>query len=299
MSTESLIITTHSNSIYKMLSMVKYLSTLFLIILTTSCQDKHHKDFTYEMATTKETITSTDQKSTTPSESTNDAINRQINAKKKIIKDGRIGLKVSDLESAKLNVDALLSKYGGYYAKEIFKNTDWESSYILTIRVSSVHLEKMISDIEIDNGEILYKEIEARDVTDQFIDLQTRLENKRSYLLRYNELLKKANSIKEILEIEEKIRGLEEEIESTTGKLKYISDLVDYSTLNLTLSKQKDLKFKPVNQYKFFERLKQSLSRGWYSFINVLLFIVKLWPLWIVAFAIIIWRKHSIIKNHK
>lgn len=299
MSTESLIITTHSNSIYKMLSMVKYLSTLFLIILTTSCQDKHHKDFTYEMATTKETITSTDQKSTTPSESTNDVINRQINAKKKIIKDGRIGLKVSDLESAKLNVDALLSKYGGYYAKEIFKNTDWESSYILTIRVSSVHLEKMISDIEIDNGEILYKEIEARDVTDQFIDLQTRLENKRSYLLRYNELLKKANSIKEILEIEEKIRGLEEEIESTTGKLKYISDLVDYSTLNLTLSKQKDLKFKPVNQYKFFERLKQSLSRGWYSFINVLLFIVKLWPLWIVAFAIIIWRKHSIIKNHK
>lgn len=299
MSTESLIITTHSNSIYKMLSMVKYLSTLFLIILTTSCQDKHHKDFTYEMATTKETITSTDQKSTTPSESTNDAINRQINAKKKIIKDGRIGLKVSDLESAKLNVDALLSKYGGYYAKEIFKNTDWESSYLLTIRVSSVHLEKMISDIEIDNGEILYKEIEARDVTDQFIDLQTRLENKRSYLLRYNELLKKANSIKEILEIEEKIRGLEEEIESTTGKLKYISDLVDYSTLNLTLSKQKDLKFKPVNQYKFFERLKQSLSRGWYSFINVLLFIVKLWPLWIVAFAIIIWRKHSIIKNHK
>ena len=61
-------------------------------------------------------------------------------------------------------------------------------------------------------------------MTDQFIDLETRLENKRNYLKRYNDLLLKANSIKEILEIEEKIRALEEEIESATGQLKYLSD---------------------------------------------------------------------------
>jgi len=45
--------------------------------------------------------------------------------------------------------------------------------------------------------------------------------------LKLKELLKQAQSVKEILEIEEKIRGWEEKIESTAGRLIYLRDLVD------------------------------------------------------------------------
>src|SRR5699024_12383858 len=111
-------------------------------------------------------------------------------------------------------------------------------------------------------GELQYKEIDARDVNDQFIDLETRLENKRSYLKRYKDLLSKAKSVKEILEIEESIRKIEEEVESTVGRLKYLSDQVDYSSLELRIAEEKEFKYKPEKQDSFFERFKQSLSRS-------------------------------------
>ena len=159
---------------------------------------------------------------------------------------------------------------------------------------------KFISDVETGGGEILYKEIDARDVTDQFIDLETRLENKRNYLKRYNDLLVKANSIKEILEIEEKIRALEEEIESATGKLNYLNDLVDYSTLDLTISKQRDFKYNPVKRDEFSEKLKQSFSKGWFGFVDFFLFLINIWPFWIIITLIYyLWKKYKMKRKRK
>lgn len=214
--------------------------------------------------------------------------------KKKIIKDGRIGLKVADLEKTKTRIDTLVRSYDGYYANENFNNSDWESSYNLKIRLPFSNFEKFIAVIESGIGEVLYKGIDARDVTDQFIDLETRLETKRNYLSRYNDLLKQAKSIKEILDIEEKIRVLEEEIDSTTGRLKYLSDLVEYSTLDLTISKRKDFKYNPVDRDKYSERLKQSLSRGWLGFVDFTLFLIKVWPFWIIVILLtFFWRKYK------
>jgi len=217
---------------------------------------------------------------------------------KKIIKDGRMGIQVSDLDQSKAVIESLVKKHEGYYASESLSNTDYESSWQLKIRIPSGKFEAFISDVESGEGEILYKEIQSRDVTDQFIDLESRLDTKRNYLARYNELLKKAKDVKEILEIQEKIRILEEEIDSTTGRLKYLSNQVDYSTLDLTLSKQKDYKFKPEHRSKFFERLKFSLSRGWFGFVNFILFLIKLWPFWIIiALIYYSWKKYKRRRN--
>ena len=131
-------------------------------------------------------------------------------------------------------------------------------------------------------------------MTDQFVDLETRLANKRSYLKRYNDLLKQAKTIKEILEIEEKIRGIEEEIESATGRLNYLSDQVDYSTLDLLISKSKEYKFHPDNRDRFSEQLKQSLSKGWFVFVDFVLLLLKIWPFWVIVVLIIyFWRKYK------
>lgn len=212
---------------------------------------------------------------------------------KKIIKDGRMNLRVSDLYQSKATVGSLVRKHEGYFANESYSNTDYESSYQLKIRIPSGKFEAFISDVETGEGEILYKEIQSRDVTDQFIDLEGRLDTKKNYLARYKELLNKAKDVKEILEIEEKIRLLEEEIDSTTGRLNYLSNQVDYSTLDLTLSKQKDYKFKPEHRDKFTEMLKLSVSKGWFGFVHFVLFLIRLWPFWIVAALIFYsWKRY-------
>lgn len=278
--------------------MRKILSIFILTILITSCHQKQTDKASYALADIEEEMIPITRQALNAPPLPIEKIEKQEVIKKKIIKDGRLGLRVEELENTKLRIDTLIENHGGYYANESFNNTDWESSYNLKIRIPCANFEKFISDIETGDGEIQYKEIDARDVTDQFIDLETRLENKRNYLKRYNDLLKEANSVREILEIEEKIRGLEEEIESTTGRLKYLSDLVDYSTLNLTISNQKDFKYNPAKRDKFLERLKQSLSRGWFGFVDSLLFIIKIWPFWIIVTLILyFWKKYKMTKK--
>jgi len=212
--------------------------------------------------------------------------------KKKIIKDGELNIQVRDLEQAKKRIDTLTQSYQGYYANESYNNRENEISYNLKIRIPADYFERFIADLEAGNGEVIYKEIEARNVTDQFIDLETRLKNKRNYLNRYNELLNKANSVADILQVQEKIRRLEEEIESTLGRLKYLNDQVDYSTLSMVLFQKKTFKYHPDQRDRFTERLKHALSGGWIGFINFLIIVIRLWPFWLILTGVIyLWRR--------
>ncbi len=276
--------------------MKKIIALLALTVLIISCHQKQTNEVMLDMAGVEEEMNSAVRQApdvpAPPAPPVEKPEIQEVN-KKKIIKDGRMGLKVTDLEKTKTRIDTLVRSFGGYYSTENFNNTDWESSYNLRIRLPFSNFEKFIAVIESGIGEIQYKEIDARDVTDQFIDLETRLENKRNYLTRYNDLLKQAKSVKEILEIEEKIRTLEEEIDSTTGRLKYLSDLVDYSTLELIISKRKDFKYNPADRDRFSERLKQSLSKGWLGFVDFTLFLIRIWPAWIIVIILIyFWRRY-------
>ena len=208
--------------------------------------------------------------------------------KKKIIKDGRLGMDVRNLSASKTNIDTIVRNLGGYYDNESLSNNDYATAYDLKIRIPSDKFEILIEKIESGEGEVSYKEIDARDVTEEFIDLETRLGNKQKYLTRYQELLRNAKNIKEILDIEEKIRVLEEEIESTTGRLKYLNDQVNYSSLELNISQRKAFKYTPPFRQNFFEKLKQSLSRGWYGFVDLFFFLLSNWAV-LILLAVLIW----------
>lgn len=276
--------------------MNKTLALLILAVLIMSCSQnqKQYRQVMYDMAGIEEEIKPAVGQAPDAAPVPVDKPEVQEVNKKKIIKDGRMGLKVTDLEKTKTRIDTLVRNFGGYYANENFSNTDWESSFNLKIRLPFSNFEKFIAVIESGIGEVQYKGIDARDVTDQFIDLETRLENKRNYLARYNDLLKQAKSVKEILEIEEKIRVLEEEIDSVTGRLKYLSDLVDYSTLDLTITKRKEFKYNPADRDRFAERLKQSLSKGWFGFVDFTLFLIRIWPVWIIVILLIFaWKRYK------
>ena len=208
--------------------------------------------------------------------------------KKKIIKDGRLGMDVKNLSASKTNIDTIVRNLGGYYDNESLSNNDYATAYDLKIRIPSDKFEILIAKIESGEGEVSYKEIDARDVTEEFIDLETRLGNKQKYLTRYQELLRNAKNIKEILDIEEKIRVLEEEIESTTGRLKYLNDQVNYSSLELNISQRKAFKYTPPFRQNFFEKLKQSLSRGWYGFVDLFFFLLSNWAV-LILLAVLIW----------
>ena len=204
----------------------------------------------------------------------------------KIIRDGRMSIQVKDVQKAKAFVDGVITKYGARTSGEQFENNDYQATYYFRIRVPATRLDSLVSDLETIDGDVTSKSVDARDVTEEYIDLETRMENKRRYLEQYRQLLKSARTTEDVLKVSEQIRQIEEELESVEGRLRYLSDQVALSTLELTLIQTKDYIYKPDRSLNFMERLKESLSGGWYGFVNFCLFVIRLWPFLLLIIAI-------------
>ncbi|PVX52088.1 uncharacterized protein DUF4349 [Balneicella halophila] len=199
----------------------------------------------------------------------------------KLIKNGDLYLETDALDNTKSHLDSLVKKFDGYSSNEDFKDTDYQSSLNYTVRIPSATFDNFLRSLDKIEATVVRKQINTQDVTAKFVDLEMRLANKERYLERYKELLNRANSIKDILEIENHIRTIEEELESTKGQLKYLSSQVNYSTLNIHITQDKNYQYTPKRD-SFVKRLFNSISKGWYVFVEFLLAIIVLWPFWIV-----------------
>jgi hypothetical protein len=203
---------------------------------------------------------------------------------KKIIKNGKMGIQVDSIDNHHLDLTNTVKKYGGYIASEKLSNTYPRTTLDLTIRVPAINFEKLVEEIEKGKGTVLFKNINARDVTTEFMDLESRLATKRKFIDRYHELLKKANEVKDMLEIEENLRKLQEEVESSEGRLKFLVDQVDFSTLDLTVNQARESEVKIPG---FGKNIVDSVKTGWQILITIFLFIIKIWP--IILLYVFVW----------
>lgn len=212
--------------------------------------------------------------------------------KQKIIKNGSMRVESEDALKSKSTLSKKIKDLGGYFEKEIVVNNNRLMSFDLVVRIPAKNFEKLISSIESGGDMVSNKSITADDVTEDFYDVQTRLSNKRAYLKRYQELLNKANTIQDILDVEEKIRVLEEEIESAEGRLRYLSDQVGYSTLRLDLFEKKAY-FDEPNENTFSDRVKRALSNGWSGIVHLAIALLTLWPFLVLGgILIFIFRRY-------
>jgi hypothetical protein len=212
----------------------------------------------------------------------------------KIIKNGSMIFEVSELETAKAKVDKMLKTHDGYYESEQYNSYGNRVSYFLRLRIPSIKFDSLIHIVEKGIGELKSKNIRVNDVTEEYVDLNIRLENNLAYLNQYKEILASAKSVKEILEVQEKIRRIEEEVNSKKGKLKFLDNKVKYSTLNLEISELVSSEISTAP--KFWTRLVNAFNNGIRGFLSFLIGIVNLWP-FVILFLLIFSVRKPIMKK--
>ncbi|WP_370899709.1 DUF4349 domain-containing protein [Chryseobacterium gossypii] len=210
---------------------------------------------------------------------------------RKIIKNGEMTIQIGDIKKARDQVDGILKKNQAYIQTEKFSNTDTEENLSLIIRIPYKNFDALINSFSSDVGSVISKNVSSNDVTEEYTDVSIRLANKRIYLEKYRDMLKSAATTKDILEIQENIRELEDEIDVAEGKLRFIDDRVNHSTLNLTLYREK-IRSSATSKIGFGNRFADSLTEGWNSFVSFFLGLISLWPfLLIIPFIIFVWKK--------
>lgn len=207
--------------------------------------------------------------------------------RKMLIKNGSIEIEVKDINNHKILVDKLLTQYKAYYIGETLNKSDFRYDFNLIIKVPADNFETFTKALSaLNGGTVTRQDISASDVSEEFRDLDLRLNNKMAYLERYREILKSARTIPEILEVEEKIRVIEEEVESVKGRMKYINGQVSFSTLNLNLYQLNNSPMKPNDG--FISRLWDSIVKGWDAITEFVLILFVLWPFIIIGTIIFI-----------
>lgn len=206
------------------------------------------------------------------------ALKQKEQQERKLIKTGTLSLKSDNIGKSKSQLDQALKSLDGYYDHEQFSKSGSELRYSLKIRVPARNFDRLLAIINGGPDEIVSKNIRTEDVSGEYVDLSTRLQSKRAYLKRYEELLTKAKDMDELLQIENQVRLLIEEIESQEGRLNYLDDQVGYSTLDMKLYKTIQ---QPMNSDEpgFGENAVHALSNGWKGIVFFFLALLSIWPL--------------------
>lgn len=211
----------------------------------------------------------------------------------KLIKNGNVSFRVKSLMETKRSIQSVVVAMNGYIAKENTYGYDNSPSEELTVRIPSKNFDKFLDDVLQGAEEVDSKNIDIEDVTEQFVDIEARLKNKKQLEAKYQELMVKATNMEDILKIEKEISLIREDIESAEGKLKYLSNRVSYSTITLRYYEKRS------SGFNFGGKLGNAIKNGGTGFLWFLIGFSSLWPLWVfgaLAWFIIV---RSIRKKRK
>lgn len=158
-------------------------------------------------------------------------------ADRKIIKTANMSVETKNFDEFLSTVENFLSQKGGYIEnKETNNNTDFAGrKCYLTIRIPEAELDGLMKKIG-ENATVTYENISANDVTDSYNDSQRQIEVLETEQERLLELLKKAESLDDILEIEARLTKIRYELSSYEQQLEEYDNSVSYSALSLNVS---------------------------------------------------------------
>lgn len=152
-----------------------------------------------------------------------------------MVKNASMGLQADDVRVAVDSVKKIVETSGGYLMES---NTYGNNNVHMRFGVPSSLLEKTldsISKIGVETG----RSISAEDVTDQVVDMEAELSNRKILRDKLRALLSKAKDVKDVLAVETELTRIQTEIDSIEGRLKKMKENISFSKVSISISPKK------------------------------------------------------------
>ncbi|MCZ8533880.1 DUF4349 domain-containing protein [Psychrobacillus psychrodurans] len=221
-----------------------------------------------------------------------------------IIHQARISTNVKDLEKAQHNMEQKVKKYDGYIVESnVYLESDETSSGKMVVRIPEKHFETFLSEAEEEASKVLEKNVTGQDVTEQYVDLSSRVKSKRAVEERLLAFMKDAQKTEDLLKISTDLAKIQEEIEVLVGKINYLENQTSFSTIELTMHEKRviipEIENKDLNTW---EKTKKQFITSTNSLLSVgsgiIVFVIGNLPV-LVLLGVIIVVVVCIIKRRK
>ena len=213
-------------------------------------------------------------------------------AARQLVYHAEVRLKTTDMRQATTRLDSLVQRSGGYLSAATETRADGEWRQETTIRVPPGQFQPLLRRLA-SLGTLEEKKLNTDDVTAEHADLAARLQAKRAVERQYTALLARAQQIKDILAIEEKLGEVREQIEATESQLRQLNSEVAYSTITLALYQPLPQTVPDAPVVSLGSRTVEALYGGWELLTSLFIGAVALWPVLLLgAGGWWLWRRH-------
>lgn len=225
----------------------------------------------------------------------------EVKDQRMIIRIGSLSIEVDKFDDAENKINDVVKKYSGFIANsKSTVNSSGNKSGTITVKVPADKYDALIAEVT-KIGKVMNQNIQANDVTEEYVDLESRLKTQKELEQRLIKLLnEKASKLSDVIEVEEKLASVRQKIESFEGKMKLLKSQSDLSTL--TISVYEPSMISTSSGGGFFYELGQAVKKGLSGFTNVLAvsitFLIAIIPL--AGFALIVfWIIRKIIRKRR
>ena len=229
---------------------------------------------------------------------------------RKIIYTANLRLEVKEYQQAVDEIESQVADFNGYIVDSSTYGSSDESSTSghITARIPQERFQEFIQLVEEGAGKLLESNVSGQDVTEEYVDLESRLKSKRVVEERLLSFMEKAEKTEDLLTISSDLAKVQEEIEQVTGRMNYLRNKADLATVqidieennvNITGMSEDDLNTWEKTKQQFLKSINTILAvlSGFFVFIAGNLPILI--PLGVIALVVwlVVKRKRSTIKK--
>lgn len=102
------------------------------------------------------------------------------------------------------------------------------------VRIPSARFRESLRVVE-DFGEVVHRSVAAQDVSEEYRDLEVRLQNLRAVRRRLEEFLARAGSMTDALQVERELERITREIDTIEGRLRFLGTRVSFSLVTVNV----------------------------------------------------------------
>lgn len=229
---------------------------------------------------------------------------------KKLIYRANVVMKVEEFSKAQAQIKDLVSLSGGYIVEFSESQSTYEQGGNFVLKVPAAGFSSFLEQLEQLKPESFQQSIQGQDVSEEYVDLESRLKVKEAVEARYLKFVGESKNTSDLVQFTNELERIQTEIEQIKGRMRYIDNNVSFSTIEIRVYQTDDSSLSKLSQDQkpLLKRAGNALQ-GSLEAISVILqwlfiFISGALPLIVIGAVIlaIIWplkRRRARLRNEK
>ncbi len=210
-----------------------------------------------------------------------------------IIRTASLTVRVKDVPDALDKARTTVENAGGYVGNETTtRGGDGHERTRVVLRVPVDRYAEVLDDLE-GAGKLVERSAKAQDVTDQVVDVQSRITSQRASVARIRELMDRATRLSDVVTLEGELSSRQADLEALLAQQASLKDRTSLATITLSLTENPVKKAAPKDDDPGFL---DALAGGWDAFVTMLRWLAVVFGamlpfLVVAALLVLLWVK--------